>query len=176
MELYAQKWSLTMSDSHEKSVLGPRRGFQGRRKSLRVDDERVIARCNQGVGDVAKDPLVVVANEVRLAVDGYRSANGLRSVQKADALHSEADAKYGAVILKAEKNLEAGLLGMRATRSRGDEDVGGVLGDERGEVDEVVTNDEGTPTAARYESDEVVGEGVFVVDDESLRCHRLDSP
>src|SRR4051812_27773796 len=70
MELYTPEWELLMTHAHDFLVLvfGPCRDLQTIRRSLRVDDQRMIAGGLKGIVESLEDLFAIVGNLGCLAV------------------------------------------------------------------------------------------------------------
>ena len=172
MELHADDWKLLMADGHD-FLLAIRRfgpggddkvGIQG----IRADDEAVVAGGGEGIGKALEDPLPVVVNLVRLAMHQPFGPDDDAAGRLADGLMPEANAE--------ERNLAHELLdaldrdagfGGCAGSWRNDQ-VAWFLGGNLVRGDLVVPVDlDVQPIVDLPQSlDEVVGEGVVVIDEE----------
>ena len=140
-----------------------------------VGDQRVVAAGDQRARQAGEDRPAVVLDLGVLAVDRLalddRAAEGLdqRLVAEADAEHRRAGLGEGADRLDRDPGL-----GRRAGAGRDDEAVGAAL-EQLADLGLVVADDlELGPELAQV-LDEVVGEGVVVVDDEDAASAQAQS-
>ena len=149
--------------------LGSRGDFELGGKTFVGHDERVIAGAGHRGRDVCEDRLTVVGDLAGLAVHELGCADDVTSEGCADGLVAEADAEEsGCAGLRwrsaDEVDADAGVL--RGAGAGGDEDAVGVqVFDLLWGQFVVATNDHLLAELANV-LDEVVGEGVVVVEDE----------
>lgn len=91
MKLDAFEFCAAVPDAHDDAVVGfggdgelPGQGFA-------VDDEGVVARCGEGVGEFAEDAFGVVMDGTGFAVKEFGRANDFPAECRADGLMAEAD-------------------------------------------------------------------------------------
>src|SRR4051812_27630644 len=167
MELHAVRGQVAMGDGHHDAPAA-RRHAQALGQ-VGVDDERVVAADGQRRGEAREQALAVVGDLRRLAVDGH-VADHLAAERLGERLVAEADAqRRHAGLGEAPHRLhrDAGLV--RRARPRRDDHAVRPAREQRVDVLDVVAHHlELGPQLAEV-LDEVVGEGVVVVDDEDLR-------
>src|SRR4051794_23091552 len=165
VELHALRGQLAVADRHDDAAAGGGDLEDGRQRFL-LHDQRVIAPHGQRRGDAREDRAAVVGDRRRLAMhrevadDGAAEGLGERLVAQADA--ERRDAGLG----KPLDDLEADARLVRGARAGRDDDAVGPSLEQLVDVRGVVAHDvELAPQLAQV-LDEVVGEGVVVVDDE----------
>src|SRR5258708_22450011 len=93
MELDAVDRPLAMGDANDDAVLGLGGDRQRRRQPGAVDDERMIARRREGVGQAGEDAAAAMADAAHLAMHRHRRAHDAAAQRLADRLVAEADAE-----------------------------------------------------------------------------------
>src|SRR4029077_20677924 len=80
-----------MAHAHDDAVIGFGGDGQLAGKGFALDDERVVARGGERVGELAENVFAVVVYLAGLAVEKFRSANDFASERRADGLMTQAD-------------------------------------------------------------------------------------
>src|SRR5690348_13987788 len=172
MELHPVRRVLGVTKAHHGAVGGPRGDDQLVRNRRAVDDERVVASRLEGIADARQHARVVVTDPRRLAVRRL-VAHHLGAEGLAHALVAEAHAEDGHLAGEVAKNLrrDARIGGGPGTRRDDDAAEGSELGGLHG----VVAEHFGLAVELGHVLDEVVCEGVVVVDDREPSRHRISS-
>ena len=143
-----------------------RRDLEHVGQALSLDDQRMIARHLNALGQALEHALAGVADGRQLAVHGLGRADHLAAVDLADGLVAEADAE--------QRDLAAPALAMRSRQmpaslgvhGPGDSTMAfGPLNDVGG-ADLVVADDLARSTQLTQVVDEIVGEAVIVIDED----------
>src|SRR5260370_41961327 len=104
------------------------------------------------------------------AMNGHRAANDAAAERLADRLMAEADAEAWDFFVRADEIDDAAGAG-RGSRTGRDDDRLRLLGDQRGRSERVVANDANSVAGEPLDLlDQVVGEGVVVIDDDDGRA------
>src|SRR5260221_5048507 len=122
MELNAVDRAVGMLQSHDNAV----RGLCGDRQAVgparAIDDEGVIARRLERVGQAGEEPGATMADGAELAMHGLRRANDVAAEDLADRLMAETDAEDRKIAGAADEvEADAGAVGI--ARSRRDNDT-----------------------------------------------------
>src|SRR6185437_6491014 len=141
-----------------------------------ADDQRVVTRAGHGLREVAEDAAIIVLDRRGLAVHELGGTDDLGTEGRADGLMAEADAEGGDLLVGRqrgealdERDEDAGVL--RCAGAGREDDSRGAQGDNFVGGDLVVAFDDDLAlTQFADVLDEVVGEGVVVVEDEDHRC------
>src|SRR5262245_2066312 len=169
MELDPLDGIATMTQPHDLAVLGPGGDLERVGHGLAHHRQRVVARGDEGVAEPGEYAAAVVADRGRLAVHLRLRARDRRAVRLADRLVAEADAEDRRGRAEPLDDLQRHARLIRIARAGGDHDALGTLGDDRVAADRVVAHDLQRRTQLAEVLDEVVREGVVVVDDEDHR-------
>src|SRR5262245_29230103 len=169
VELHAFDGEPPVPEPHDLAVLRPGRDLEIGGEALLEDDERVIARGLEAGREPGEDAAPVVRDPRRLAMHlrlgaRHRAAEGL-----SDALMAEAHAEDGSGRAQAldQRQRDAGLGGMPGPRR--DHDPVRVHGHHVLHRERVVARHAHVGAQLPEVLDEVVGEGVVVVEDEDHR-------
>ena len=146
--------------------VGLGRDLEGGRQARALDDQRVIARHLELVGQALEQPCAAIADRRQLAVHRLGRADHLAAVDLADRLVAEADAEQRdrRPGLGDQVEADAGLVGR--ARPRRQHDRLRLHADRRVDGDLVVAEDLARRTELAQEVDEVIGEAVVVIDQE----------
>ena len=166
MKLHPVHGKFAMPQSHDLILGSPRSDFQILRKRLAFDDQRMIPRGLKGLGQCGKYPTTIVVNHGGLSMHQARRADDIAAIHMAHALMTETDTQDRQMFTKRADDIatDAGL--QRRAGTRGDADpLGFKFGNffQRNFI--IAANDHLSPQLAKI-LDEVVGEGIVVVDDE----------
>src|SRR5438067_1118284 len=93
MELHPFDRKLAMAQSHDRAVLGLGGDLENFGKRFPLDNERVIARRLERIGNSGEHTSADVANRGRLTVHDARRSDDLAAEDMADALMAEANAE-----------------------------------------------------------------------------------
>src|SRR6267142_6868829 len=93
MELDAFDFVAAVAEAHDDAVIGFGGDGEFARERFALDDERVIARCREGIGQPAENTLAVVLDLAGLAVKKFRGANDLAAKRNANGLMPKAYAE-----------------------------------------------------------------------------------
>src|SRR6266478_8493303 len=169
MKLDALDGIAPMAQAHDLAVLGPGRDLERVRHRLAHDRERVVTRGDEGVAEAREDPAAVVTDRRGLAVHLRLCARDRGAVRLADRLVPQADAEDRRRGAEPPDDVErhARLVGIAG--SGRDHDALGLERDDRLAGQSVVAHDLERRAQLAEILDEVVGEGVVVVDDEDHR-------
>lgn len=154
-----------MPDTHDFAFGGFGGDIEAVREGLALDDERVVADGVERAGDIGKELLLVVEDGRCFAVHHAIVHHDTGAEGMADALVSQADAQQGDSSAEGADDIvgEAGFA-WRA-RAGGDQDLVGMELFDLGESDLVIAADlEGHLHFAQV-LDEIIGEGIVVIDD-----------
>src|SRR5262245_3730248 len=99
MELDALHAILAMPQTHHDAVFCLRAHFEGGRYVR--DDERVVPRCRESLGQTTEYRPGIVKDRTRLSMHQGRSTHDLSAENLADRLMAQADAEYGNRLMKA---------------------------------------------------------------------------
>jgi hypothetical protein len=162
----------SVAESHNGLAVGGAGGnFELGWETFFGDYERVVAGAGHRGGDVFKDGPAVVLDLAGLAVHELGSADYVAAEGCTDGLMAEADAEdgddggdSGAGKVLDEPDADAGVL--RSAGAGRDEDAVGMQGFDFGGGELVVAADDHLGAQLAHVLDEVVGEGVVVVEDE----------
>src|SRR5271165_5421950 len=172
MKLHAFDRILAVAQAHDRPVGGTRGDLQIFGKIFLRDNERVVAGAGHRAGDAGEDGLPVVFDFAGLAVHQLWGANHIAAEGCADGLVAETDAKDRDSIGKSPDEVDADACLLRRAGSGRKQDA---LRRERlylvhGEL--VVAANGHLRAHLSHVLDEVVGEGVVVVENEE---HRFSS-
>ena len=131
----------------------------------------MVAGGHEGIGQAGEDALAVVVDLRRLAVHEVGGRNHLAAVGLADALIAQADAEDRDLAGQLVERRQGDAAVFGAARPGGDEDGVGPLRPDALHVDGVVAEDEGIGPELAQLLDQVVDEGVVVVDDQDPGSH-----
>ena len=92
MELDALDLVAAMAQAHDDAVVGFGGDGQLAGKRFPLDDERMIARGREGLGEFAEDILSIMMNFTGFSVEEFRSANDFSAERRANGLMAEANA------------------------------------------------------------------------------------
>ena len=92
VELNAFDFVAAMTETHDDAVTGFGGDGQLTRERFALDDERVVTRGGERLGQFAEDIFTVVMDFTRLAVKKLWGANDFSAEGGADGLMAEADA------------------------------------------------------------------------------------
>ena len=92
VELDAFEFVAAVADAHDDAVVGFGGDGEFARKRFAFDDQRVIARGGEGLGEFAENIFAVVMDFAGLAVKEFWRANDFAAEGRADGLMAEADA------------------------------------------------------------------------------------
>ena len=87
-----------MFHRHNNTVIGLRRNVQTIGHAVRRNDQRVIARDGERVGQAIKHPVAAMLNMAQLAVHDFLSPHNLAAKGLANILMAEANAEYRAYL------------------------------------------------------------------------------
>ena len=154
-----------MADAHDDAVFGPSGHSQRLRQGFAFHDQRVVASCNEVLGESFEDGPSVVLHQAGLAVHEVRSADHLAPERLGDGLVAEAHSQNRHPVGHGFDQLDrdAGLL--RRARPRRDHDPVGLQRTHASDVDFVVAPDLEFGAEFAEELDEVEGKRIVVVDD-----------
>src|ERR1700730_4985664 len=82
-----------MAEAHDGAVVGLGGDGQLARQGFTLDDEGMVARGGEGIGELAENVFAVVVDLAGLPVKDFRRANDFSSECRADGLVAEAHAK-----------------------------------------------------------------------------------
>src|SRR5580704_1941852 len=91
VELDAFEFRSAVADAHDDAVVGFGGDGEFAGERFAVDDERVVARGSEGVGEFAEDAFGVVMDGARFTVEEFGRANDFAAEGRADGLMAEAD-------------------------------------------------------------------------------------
>ena len=89
VELDAFEFGATVADAHDDAVVGFGGDGEFARQRFAVDDEGVVARGGERVGEFAKDAFGVVMDGAGFAVEEFGRANDFPTECRADGLMAE---------------------------------------------------------------------------------------
>ena len=92
MELDTFDFVAAVAEAHDDAIAGFGGDGQLSRKRFSLDDERMIARGRERLGQLAEDILSIVMNFTGLAVKEFWSANDFAAEGRADGLMAKANA------------------------------------------------------------------------------------
>jgi len=172
VELDAFNRQLAVAESHNGALAGDTgRNFELVRDRVFGNDERVIARAGHRLRKVAEDGAAVMSNNAGLAVHQLFRANHFPTKGCTDGLMAEADAEERNLLpggqrgkVFYQRDEDTGFL--RGAGSGRKQDVVGVQRDDFFGGDFVVAFDDNLGTEFTHVLDEVVGEGVVIVENE----------
>src|SRR6266704_8449 len=95
MELHAFDFVAAVTESHDDAVAGLGGDGEFARQGFFFDDQGMVARGGEGIGQLAEDILAVVMDLASLAVKEFRSADYFSAERRADGLMAKAHAKDG---------------------------------------------------------------------------------
>ena len=166
VELYAVDGQFAVGEAHDFAFGGFGGDFEAGRKGFAFDDEGVVAGGFEGAGEAGEDILAGVEDGGGFAVHEAGGADDFAAEDLADALVAEADSEDGDFSAEFADGVatDAGFGG--GAGAGGDDDFfGGELGDVGG-GNLVVALHEQVGSEFAEILDEVVGEGIVVIDDE----------
>ena len=126
----------------------------------------MIAGGGHGRGESAEDGLAVVLDRAGLAVHQVLGADDLSAESGADGLMSEADAEHGNFAGEVADDVDADAGVLRGAGAGGDDDALGMHGGDFGDGHLVIAAHFDVSAQFSEILDEVVGEGIVVVEDE----------
>src|SRR5262249_13785898 len=158
-----------MAKAHDLAVLGPRRHLERVGHRVTQDYQRMIPRGDEGVAEPGEHAPTVVADRGCLAMHLRLGARDRGAVCLADRLVAETDAEDRRRAAETAYDLERHTRLVGIARPRRDHDAFGSLCDDRVAAQGVVgaALERGPQLAEILQ--EVVGEGVVVVDEEDHR-------
>jgi hypothetical protein len=185
VELHADNRKLLMANGHN-FLLAIRRFGPGRDnkiwiQSIRADDETVIARGGERIGEAGEDPLAVVMDLVGLAVHQSFGPDDDATGCLADGLMAKADTQQGNLAHELPDAFHRNARFGGCAGSWRDDQMARFLGGNLVRGDLVVAVDFNLQPRVDLPQplDEVVGKGVVVIDEEdhatetSVRCGRF---
>src|SRR5947208_5513588 len=176
VELHPLHEERAVPDAHDLVVGGPRRALELGRQRRRVDHQRVVARRREALREAREQPAPVVQDGRGLAVHDAPGTHDRAAEGGADRLVPEADAEDGEPAREAldERHRDA-RLARRAWPGR-DHDAVGAERRHLLQRDGIVAPHVDLGAELAQVLDEVVGEGVVVVDhEEPQRRHQRAS-
>src|SRR6185369_10545450 len=135
-------------------------------EALVEHDERVVARGLEALGQRLEDATVVVLDARRLAVHLLRRPRHRSPERLADGLMAEADAEDRGGLVKAMDEGEGDAGAVRSSRAGGDHDTFGGEARDLLHGDPVVADHPHGRAQLTQILDQVVGEGIVVVENE----------
>src|SRR5580658_9799526 len=91
VELYTFHPQLSVTQAHNRAVIGFGRDFQGARQRFALDDQRMIARGDERLRQVVKYGLAIVLDFAGLAMHQLSRANHTAAKRRADGLMAKAN-------------------------------------------------------------------------------------
>ena len=172
MKLHPFHRVIAVAQPHHQTVIGLRGNGQdvGHRRSLH--NERVVSGGFDGVGESGENPFSGVVDNRRLAVHYLRCSNHPAAENLPEALQSEAHTEQGphTAELLDDGVAQPGI--GRLSRPGADENTIGIDVEGLVEGDGVVAIDKGLCAQLTEVLDQVVDEGVIVVDHQYAGSHR----
>jgi hypothetical protein len=175
VELDALEFGATVADAHDDAVVGFGGDGEFARQRFAVDDEGVVARGGERVGEFAEDAFCVVMDGAGFTVEEFWRANDFPAECGADSLMAETHTqnwKFSSEALD-EFDGDAGFFGCAG--AGGDDDAFGFAADDVVHGDFIVAVDFDVAAEFAEILGEVVGEGVVVVEEED-HCDSVASP
>ena len=164
MKLNPVHRAIAMRHRHDDAVRRLGVDDELRRQRLRLDHERVVPRGAHRQIAVREQPLAAMHNLGDLAVYRHAAADDARAERLADRLVAEADAEERDVAVAAYEVDAAAGAGGRSGSGRDDDRARSALDQRRG-VERIVADDRQRDAGKAFDLlDQVVGEGVVVVD------------
>ena len=93
VELHAFDFVAAVTEGHDDAVVGLGGDRQLARQGLFFDDQGMVARGGEGIGQLAKNVLAVVMDLARFAMEEFRSADDFASERGANGLVAKAHAE-----------------------------------------------------------------------------------
>ena len=170
MKLDSENRPRLVRHSHHSAIFGLGVHGEVRRKRIARDHQRVIARRPHRRRTTFEQPFVRVLHFGHFAMNGHRAANDASAKRFANRLMAEADAEKRDFLVGADEIDDAASAGGRARAGR-DDDRFRVFRDQRGRIECVVADDANRSAGEALDLlDQVVGEGVVVIDDDEARA------
>lgn len=117
MELHTLNFVAAVAETHDDSVIGFGSDGEFAGQRFPFDDERVVARGYERIGQFAKDVFVVVVNLAGLAVEKFWGADNFSAEGRANGLMSQADAEDGKFSSEALDELNGNARFLRSART-----------------------------------------------------------
>ena len=166
MELDAVDRKFAMAQAHDFLLLGPRGDFENRGKCLPLHEERMVARGLEGRRQPGEDSGAVVMDRRGLSVHEPIRAHDVTAVHVADTLVAEAHAEQRDRRSEAADDFARDARLVRRAGAGRNADARGLHRRDFVGRDFVVSLHERIRAEFAEILDEVVGEGVVVIDDE----------
>src|SRR5262245_49012511 len=170
MELHALDRELAVAHRHDLAVVRPSRELERLGAALALDHQAVVARRLERARQAGEEPAPVVVDLRGLAVHQRARAHHTPAEGLADALVPEADAEHRDAALREGADRGDGDAGVgRPARARRDDERVGRAREQLGHGRDVVADDLDVRAELAQVLDEVVREGVVVIDHQQPR-------
>ncbi len=172
MELHAEEWGFAVGDAHDLAVaarfLGPGSDFEFRGERVGLNHQAVITRSLERIVETGEQPLAIVVDHVGLTVHEMLGADDLGAEGLAHRLMAEADAQQRQAALQALATFDRNAGFSRCARTGGDDDAIRLAVEDFIDRDLIVAVDLDVERRVDLAQplDEVVSEGVVIIDEE----------
>ena len=166
MKLDTLGWVNLVPEPHDDIVIGPCGYVEGFRKTLGIDNERMVTRGNEAVRHVAENTVAAVPNETGLSVHQAGGVHDAAAEGCSDCLVSQANTEYRNISGNAPNKVNGDTGVLRPTRTRRDQHAAWCHRDNVFDGKVIVAKNSYLVIARGNEVDQVVGERVIVVKNE----------
>ena len=173
MELYAPDAKLAMTDSHNLIILGCCGDFQALRNSCPLDNQRVVAGGGESLRHILEKIFSIVTDARGLTMHQFIGTDNFSAKRLSDGLMTEAYAQQGNFSGPAFDRLKADTCFVGIARSGRDDQAVKSLEFEIINTYRVIAHHFLLRTQLAKVLDDVVGEGIVVIDDEEAHPEQI---
>ena len=166
MELYAPDGELAVTDSHDLIILGCCGDFEALRNSGTLDDQRVVTGGGESLRHILEKIFFIVTDARGLAMHQFIGTDNFSAKRLSDGLVAEAYAKQGNLSCPSFDGLQADTRTIGIAGARRNDQAVKFFKFEIVDTDCIITHHFLLRPQLTKILDDVVGEGIVIIDDE----------